>query len=408
MAFWHRWIGRPDRDVFARMLVDSVRRSGPSLPIAYDPESFKLELGEGAGRQLYFLANAYREFCDASASRRGAVLARWTRMIQRTDETPSSWDELRPNLLPRLRDRAHYALVPLRLRLQGMDPPEYAARPVAEHLALGLVHDLPESVAELPASQFADWGVPLDEAYAVARQNLERLSREPFERIARGVFASPWHDSHDASRLVLADVVRRLGVRGTPVAMVPSRDALLVTGADDVEGLGVLASVTEKLLEQPRPLSGIPVWLDDDGWRPFLPDDEHPHAQAFARLRVGSILRDYAEQKSLLDTLHERDGIDLFVASYTAVQHRHTGRVASFCAWTRGVDALLPRTDDVVLTDPDETDEARRFLRVPWTELTAVAGAKMEALDLYPPRWRVTRFPDAAELEALRRHARVE
>ena len=35
--------------------------------------------------------------------------------------------------------------------------------------------------------------------------------------------------------------------------------------------------------------------------------------------------QDYSEQKELLDRLHEKTGEDVFVASYSVMQHKDTG-----------------------------------------------------------------------------------
>jgi hypothetical protein len=401
MAFWHRWFGTPDKNEFARMLMAEIRRAGVTQKLDYDPDEFKITVGEGETLHFLSMGNAYDEYRRAARAARRKILARWAR-LSLPRETPKSFADVRPNLLPRIRDRSQYDRITMQLKLQGMKPPAYAYRVIAEHLALGLVHDMPESVAEMPKDQFEAWGVPLDEAFAIAIENIDRMSQRPFERIAAGIYMSPYRDNHDAGRLMLTSRIRRLSVRGSPVAMVPNRDTLIVTGADDPGGLGLMAKITEAALEEPRPISGIPVWLDDDVWRPFVPDEDHPIFVPFGRLRVMSIASDYSAQKQLLDALNAKTEEDVLVESFTVIEHTESGNLSSYCTWKRGVKTLLPRTDSVVLVNPDAKDEPV-VARVDWDRMARVVGSKMEQVAMYPPRYRVDSFPTAEEIEELKR-----
>jgi ribosomal protein S30 len=401
MAFWHRWFGTPDKDEFARMLMAEIRRAGVTQKLEYDPDEFKITVGEGETLHFLSIGNAYDEYQRAARATRGKILGRWAR-LSLPRQTPKSFADIRPNLLPRIRDRSQYDRITMQLKLQGMTPPAYAYRVIAEHLALGLVHDMPESVAEMPKDQFETWGVPLDEAFAIATENLDRMSQRPFEKIAAGIYLSPYRDNHDAGRLMLTSQIRRLSVRGSPVAMVPNRDTLIVTGADDPGGLGLMAKITEAALEEPRPISGIPVWLDEDTWRPFVPDEDHPMFVPFGRLRVMSLASDYSAQKQLLDALHGKSDEDLFVASFTVIEHTESGQLSSYCTWTRDVTTLLPHTDLVVLVDPDAPDEPV-LARVDWADVARVVGSRMEQVEMYPPRYRVNSFPTAEEIAELKK-----
>ena len=105
----------------------------------------------------------------------------------------------------------------------------------------------------------SDWGVSFEDALKTACDNLREISHQPFELAAPGVWVSPWRDNHDASRLVLLDLLRENDVRGELVAAVPNRDVLCLTGADNEEGLAHLANIVEQALDKPRPISGIPL-----------------------------------------------------------------------------------------------------------------------------------------------------
>jgi hypothetical protein len=184
--------------------------------------------------------------------------------------------------------------------------------------------------------------------------------------------------------------------------MVPHRDTLLVTGTDDVPGLDAMAAMTEALLDEPRAITGIPVCLlDDDEWAPFVPEPDHPLHARYAALRVGTLAGEYGRQKHLLERLHERRGEDVFVASYEGRMSEDGSEVVSFCTWTRDLISLLPRADRILFVDLDEPED-RRVVPASWDRVAALVGELMEAVEIYPPRIRVERFPTAEQLAALR------
>jgi hypothetical protein len=90
-----------------------------------------------------------------------------------------------------------------------------------------------------------------------------------------------------------------------------------------------------------------------------------------------------------VEPLNDRDGIDVFVASFSAVQ-KEDGKLVSYSVWGRGVDALLPVTQKVILiSKPGEAPVAIGD----WDRVREVVSGFMEETDYYPPRFRVREFP---------------
>jgi hypothetical protein len=113
---------------------------------------------------------------------------------------------------------------------------------------------------------------------------------------------------------------------------------------------------------------------------------------------VKSLYGEYSDQKPLLEALHEREGIGIFVAAYSAIQ-KDEGDVFSYCVWSKGVDSYLPRTHKVMFYE----DGKEGVIGGDWDTVARVVGRLMEPVeDMYPPRWRVREFPTPAELEQLR------
>jgi hypothetical protein len=201
--------------------------------------------------------------------------------------------------------------------------------------------------------------------------------------------------------VLLPEIFEQMELKGDPVAMIPNRGVLMVTGADDAAGLTVMAQLASNMFEQsPRPQTGTAIRYNGTEWAPFLPDDDHPAAEKLRELSIRSMLQDYAQQKQLLDALHEKTNEDLFVASYTAVQKKDGGGFFSYCVWGDGIVSLLPRTDKIAFVrGPGE--ERGEPLMVRWKSALDVVGDLLAPTDFYPERYRVDRFPTEAELGRL-------
>jgi hypothetical protein len=97
----------------------------------------------------------------------------------------------------------------------------------------------------------------------------------------------------------------------------------------------------------------------------------------------------------LLDAAHQRQGIDIFVASFSAVQKKD-GAVVSYCVWGHGVDSLLPVTDKVAFM---QHGWERPVALGDWARAMEVVGELMEQTADYPRRYRVREFPGRAALQ---------
>src|SRR5262249_5905850 len=117
----------------------------------------------------------------------------------------------------------------------------------------------------------------------------------------------------------------------------------------------------------------------------------------FKQIETNGLGARYAEQKKLLDDIHQRQGIDVFVASFSAVQKKD-GEVVSYCVWGEGLDSLLPVTQKVAFM---RKGRERPVALGHWARVVEVAGDLMDPAEHYPPRYRVREIPDEASLEAI-------
>lgn len=393
----------PDRDTFARLIIASIRKAGEKKQIRYDPEAFTLK-ADGSNISQASMGNVYGEYCRSSPEARARIVRNFVRSwFAPLKGIPDDFEDAQHDILPSIRARSFIEINLIKLRSQGIKDADWAYAPVGQHLALSLVYDLPESIMSIQKQHLDDWGVSFDDALQRAATNLMDISGHLFDQPAPGVWRSPWHDNHDSARLILLPLLLAHEVTGDHVAMVPNRDTLLLTGADDVEGLVALAALAEEAYDHPRAISGMAVRLVGDTLEPFLPPEDHPAYPAFRRLWVHTWAGDYDSQKKALEAKFEEEEEDVFVASCTVAEKKDGGELFTYSVWSEGVDTLLPMTGRVFFYRPgeDEEEKGKVLGMAEWNRVAEVVGDLLVEEDYYPPRFRAREFPSDEMLAEL-------
>ncbi|KAF0246688.1 MAG: hypothetical protein FD180_507 [Planctomycetota bacterium] len=380
-----------DPAAFSILFEERLRKAGEQRPVVRDMQEFALVVGDGALR--IFLRNHFDEYNAAAESDRDRLLTRAVRAAVTPLEIPPTFAAALPALLPRLRVRVFHEFLRLRSESGGPAIPEIPYRAVAGHFAASLAYDGPDSVAAVSATRLDEWKTGFDEAMAAALANLERRSGEKWERPHRGVLASPWRDDHDASRILLVDLVRGLGLKGDPVAMIPSQNQVLLAGSGDHEGLASMANLAGQSLRKPRAMSGVAIRLAGREWKPFDPGDGSPLAWALRAFRLHSISQEYAEQKDLLQAHFAARKEEIYVAALMLIRSRDSDRVSSLTTWTEGVETLLPEAEAIGFMQVVGGEKSEMRGMVSWERAAAVLGSGLNPEGMYPARYRVNGFP---------------
>jgi hypothetical protein len=272
-----------------------------------------------------------------------------------------------------------------------------ATRALAGELVTALVCDQPASMAYVSERELAAWEVPFDQALADALDNLRGLPEHGgWQQIGQGVWSGEWSDAYDSSRILLPDLIHRVGVRD-PIVAVPFRNALMLTSAGNEAGIALMARVIGQHLENSqRWLSFQLLRLEGTRWLPHAP---LVAVDAWHLLNLRNTAALAESQKELLDALHARRGLGPAVASSQLMARDDLGTF-SFSVWAEDADTLLPRTEFIVFKR--RADGADGPLLVPWPEAASVVRELMAPTDHAPERWRVHRFPDEAQLARLK------
>lgn len=393
------WLGfgKPTPERFARALMKHASANGFNEPMQYDARGFRIIAG--AERQhIANLVNLYPGYRDCERGARTAYLAKCSALFQ-ANEMPSGFEAVRANLLPAVRARAYVEAVRFSASMQDtMSASERAYTPFGTDAVVLLAYDSDDSMSILFDKQIEALGVPFATALDAALDNLRDRSVDAFVRRPDGVCVADWNDAYDSSRILLPDLIHRAGFND-PVAMIPTRDQLLVAPASNRDALLAMLDLAQEChAQEGRTISAAMFAFTDGQARDYQPTDAEV-ALRLAHLKLRYLADDYASQKQMLDEQHEKQGIDVYVASFMLVQ-RGEHDLFSVCSWSQDVDSLLPRTGQVALATFNEAGEAHHAGTVDWAQLERVAGHLMQLEpDVFPPRYRVSRFPDLAALQ---------
>lgn len=393
-ALLDRILGRPTLDTVTIMACAALAEHG-ATQVRVEPDA----------QQLRFALDG----CHASVSLRGllAHVSAWPRRQRRQQvwrflsmglqtELPKGFQEAQDRLRPVIRTEAEMALNAMQLRTMQADGPLQLPvhAPFAPGLRVVLALDYPDSMAHVTDHMLADWGITFETALNCAMDNLRQMPGDGgWQRMGPGVWMGAWGDSYEPSRLLMPDMIYRLGV-SRPVALAPFRDCLMVTDAANQAGMQVMTQFTLDSLDgDVRWLSFELLALVEGHWTLH---DEQPPGMRIAALRARS--DDHQSQKEWLKSALAAQGEEVFIASFmAATTPEQTG--VSYAAWTLDCDSLLPCADWIAFVDT----QTQHVVQLPWSEVMTHFGHLLEKTTHVPTLYRARTSPS---MEAVQEVAR--
>lgn len=399
MGFFDRWFGQPKLEDVAREATRWLRARGFER-VEFHRDRSEIVAYQGDSPHQIFLGNLLHDYQRTPRRDRAALVERFMSGLTPGDEAvPDRYEEARAKLMPVVRGAANIdiaRLTSLKAEPRG-DGLRLASRPLVADLVVALVADLPNSMAYVNEDHLKKWEVSFEQALDDALDNLRGLPEHGgWDQLAHGVWSGQWGDSYESSRILLPDLIHRLGV-SNPVVMVPFRNTLLVTSASNEAGVALMANVTNAMAsENNRWLSFRLLRLEGTTWSEI---DPPPSAQDVLRaLDLHGEADAYASQKQLLEDILAARNEDVFVATCQLMQ-KEGGRLSSYVVWSDGVDALLPRADAVVFTHLEGEESRHVFL--PWATVQEHFSGLMERTEHEPVRYRVRSYPERTLLARL-------
>ncbi len=399
MPWWDNILGGNPRDRFAQQLMSELARAGDTRLAEYDPAEFRLVFRDSSGEQgVLNLSNLFAEYTAANKSDRPRCMKAMVRAaLSHMKPMPDVFDEAAYDLRPRLWTRSTFEHLRYQSILNDEAGLDWPLEDVGEHLQLSLVYDLPESVRSISMEDLNRWEKTYWEARERAVENLAEVE-VVYARLGDDLYVTDTGDTYDGTRLIMLDFIRELEVPGRPLAMVPNRDTLIVTGTESIEGQEqMLAIAAMEMQHKPRPMVGSPLILAaDNQWEDYQVPDVHPLSADYHELRMAWLGAEYEQQREMLARINEKQRNDIFVASYSMLEK--DGRRFSYCVWGGEYISWLPETDLVALMETEQSQP--RLVR--FAELKERCPHLLRELEYYPRRFEVVDFPQTGVRESLR------
>jgi len=240
------------------------------------------------------------------------------------------------------------------------------------------------------------WGVTLDEALAVAVDNLRHSKAPAFVEASPGLFVSQYGDYYDAARITLPEVARQLIPNGDPVAMVPNRTMLLLASSNNSAALEHMIALANEALTEPRRLTAAMFRLTDREWKEWTPAEGTTRTM-LDNLQLQMLAADYGDQADTLYKALERAERDIFVATFSLLKKDGDDRVKSYCVLPYQVATWLPRAEYVAVQLANDD----KSIVVGWDSFVDVASELLEPIGLKPERFKVRGDLTAEQVQRL-------
>ena len=424
------------RNDFAQAVLSRLKQLGASVVPHYDELSFTffVDVSTAAAsiRSGHLrLENWYERYKEALLDGRGQraiddVAHHWMQLLTHAG-ADHALDTSR--MVPLIRSRFDFIVTALQGDVYGHSDmaaavDELAWRPLGDHLVIALAEDSPHAWRYATHTQLRHAGLTWESALAVAMKNLPRIETafrnpSPFVQSEGNTWIPASRQSpHNASWLLWPDRLRGLPVAGQRVAFAPFAHTLAITGSENYPELALLAAATLSLVKTiaDKPLTAVPLILDGNRWRPWLPPATHPLHHTIRELWCLHENSLYSEQGKLLKRKFEGDEDAPYFASYTVVPATSTSgqlRFGTMAIWTESVKTLLPKVDAVGLMKllnrdecaADENAEPKfgERILVGWQDLANYLGPRLKAQGMYPERYLVSDedFPTGPQWDGL-------
>ena len=318
--------------------------------------------------------------------------------------------------LPLVRSRHYICINLLNNQLAGAppgNPAETAWAPFVGDLVTAVGIDSQNGIASVMRANLDHLGVDLDVALQRAMDNFRkqapRLVFVEERRLPPGVFHSDSASDYQASMLLLPEQLPKLPEgSGDPVISVPGRNSMWLTGSRNEAGIAALVDVGEKSLTSVHHrCSAMLLRLSGETWTPFIPDVNENLRSKYQTLLKKQEAVNYGEQTTLLAKLLQARGEDSHVAPFNLVVNGEHSK--SWAAWPSHADRFITRADFIVFVDQivgtsGLATGSKCMIEVAWDDAFSLVRDLMEEIpDIYPPRYRVRRYPDPAMLSELER-----
>ncbi len=288
----------------------------------------------------------------------------------------------RADVLPILRPQKELWQSGLQVKLQFPGKDVAASRAVsqsfvANRIRTSFVIDSSKAIRFVTDVELAVLALNEGSLFELAIANLEVRSTRPLLQVAAGVYVSPYEDDYDATRLLLPQLFTSLKLKGAPVAFVPNRSTLIVTGSEDVPGL-IEAFARVRLAQKgdSRPVDAAPLRLAGDEWAVWLPPTSSAARPALEALVNEQLAGDHQSGGRLLKELWP-NSVVAQIATRTRAD-KPWPEVSVLLPADPLAEVLLPMADLVLTADE---------FQLAWADFARVHAGRLRPVEGAEGRW---------------------
>jgi uncharacterized protein YtpQ (UPF0354 family) len=250
----------PSREQFLEQVTQIIQSRFPLVKLGDGDEPFTMKVNG----HLVSLENIYRMSMLKPEDIRHNV-ERWVvellRAGENTPDRETSFEDLRDRILPMIlpeNSPSHDGVV---------------SESLVEGLRIGYAIDNDRTIAYIPESHFAKWGVSQDDLHDVAIENLIRRSEQMSAHAAQdedgniSLIIFQTMDGYDASRVLLPTLHEKLREHlGSPFcAGIPNRDILLCFRNDEETVARLRSQIQEDYRKMPHQVTDQLLLVTADG-----------------------------------------------------------------------------------------------------------------------------------------------
>ncbi|MEV0248450.1 hypothetical protein AB0H76_17765 [Nocardia sp. NPDC050712] len=320
---------------------------------------------------------------------------------------PQGWASAAARLRPLIRQAGQ-----LDRRAEGLRIADHTLwRPLLPCLIETVVIDDHTSMQSADPGLLDEWGVDVETVFTAARANLAELAMDTLGGYDPGAKAGVLHIPDASGDLYagslplvqgwLAGIGAKAGAR--PIVFVAQNTGVLVGAEFSPEHVLHLLRTARQLFDDAvREVSPVPYTLDEHGRLvPYRVPRDHLAWREIRAAESTLAARVYSQQYE-----HLRADLDAGRTGDFAAQLTHiskNGVETTYAAWTDTVPTLLPRANNVSLTN---ADTGATFF-VPWQ--TLATATDLEPVEgIHPPRYRVRFHPDTEVMTRLRAAQKID
>ncbi len=149
--------GKPSQSKFAAQLCAAIAKLYGQQKYRYDAENSRLVHENGDGE--INLSNMYQEHCSLPRAERKANLQRIASIfVSSSEEMPTSFEEVKPHLRPKIWSRATFDFMELKSQIDGNKVLDLPLYPLGSHLYSSLVYDTENSMRSVSNEDLNNWG----------------------------------------------------------------------------------------------------------------------------------------------------------------------------------------------------------------------------------------------------------